>query len=66
MFMTSLLRFKHQSLPKDANFMKKILSVWLLSALFVLLAAPAVEAKRSASDQTLYERARKECNNTRK
>ncbi len=46
--------------------MKKILSVWLLSALFVLLAAPAVEAKRSASDQTLYERARKECNNTRK
>ena len=40
--------------------------VWLLAALFILQAVPAAEAKRSAADQALYERARKECNNIRK
>ena len=39
--------------------------VWLLAALFILQAVPAAEAKRTAADQALYERARKECNNTR-
>jgi hypothetical protein len=39
--------------------------VWLLAALFILQAVPAVEAKRSAADQALYERARKECNSAR-
>ena len=44
----------------------KSLTIWFLAMSFVLLAAPAVEAKRSAADQALYEKARKECNNFRK
>lgn len=39
--------------------------VWFLALLFVSLAAPVAEAKRSTADQALYDRARKECNNTR-
>lgn len=45
--------------------MVKSCMVWFLALFFVLLAAPVAEAKRSAADQALYDRARKECNNTR-
>jgi hypothetical protein len=45
--------------------MKKLL-ICLQTAFFVLQVAPAAEAKRSAADQALYERARKECNDIRK
>jgi hypothetical protein len=44
----------------------KSLTIWSLAMSFFLLTATAAEAKRSAADQALYERARKECNNIRK
>jgi hypothetical protein len=44
----------------------KTVTIWSLAMSFVLLAAHGVEAKRSAADQALYERARKECNDFRK
>ena len=44
----------------------KGLTVTLLATAAILAAAPSADAKRSAADQALYERARKECNNVRK
>jgi hypothetical protein len=42
------------------------LTLTLLATAALLAAAPSADAKRSAADQALYEKARKECNNFRK
>ena len=44
----------------------KGLALTLLAAAAILAAASPADAKRSAADQALYEKARKECNNFRK
>jgi hypothetical protein len=44
----------------------KCLTLTLLATAAILAAASSADAKRSAADQALYEKARKECNNFRK
>lgn len=44
----------------------KNLKLSLVAMALILVAAPSAEAKRSAADQALYERARKACNDFRK
>jgi len=44
----------------------KGLTLTLLATAAILAAASSADAKRSAADQALYEKARKECNNFRK
>ena len=50
----------------NTAFITRALPFILLAASFAPAAVPEAEAKRSAADHALYERARKECNNTRK
>jgi hypothetical protein len=57
----------NRSLPaRSRKSSVKGLTLTLLATAAILAAAPPADAKRSAADQALYERARKECNNFRK
>ncbi len=76
MTMLSLLRSEptitvglcfNASLPaRSGRSWVKGLTLTLLATATILAAAPSADAKRSAADQALYEKARKECNNVRK
>ncbi len=62
----TMLTTCHTLSTNAGRFWVKGLTLTLLAAATILAAASSADAKRSAADQALYEKARKECNNFRK